>query len=116
MYKILIKYNPSANTSNTTLWKAHGTMTTSSTTTAFKEFETDDLEVLTTEVVELDKVYGHENIKVIKEIDVTYGVEIVDDETTDDETNNENTGDTTEPSEPDDTTDAGDGDDTDVTP
>lgn len=96
MYKILIKHNPSANKSNTTLWKTHGTMTTSTTSTAFKEFETDDLEVLKVEVVALDKVYGHENIKVIKEIDVTYGVEIVDDE---DEGVDE-----TVPSEPDDTT------------
>lgn len=117
MYKILIKHNPSANKSNTTLWKTHGTMSTSTTATAFKEFETDDLEVLSAEVVALDKVYGFENIKVIKEIDVTYGVEIVDDEVIDDETNNENTGDTTEPSEPDGTIgDNGDGEDMDVTP
>lgn len=103
MYKILIKHNPSANKSNTTLWKAHGTMSTSTTVTAFKEFETDDLEVLSAEVVALDKIYGFENIKVIKEIDVTYGVEIVDDE-------DEGT-DATAPSEPDDST----GDET-VTP
>ena len=87
------------------------------TATAFKEFKTDDLEVLSAEVVTLDKVYGHENIKVVKEIDVIYDVQIVDNEATDDETNNENTGDTTEPSEPDNTNgDDGDGDDTDVTP
>lgn len=95
MYKILIKHNPSANKSNTTLWKAHGTMTTSTTSTVFKEFETEDLEVLSAEVIALDKVYGHENIKVVKEIDVTYGVQIVDDE--DEDT------DETVPSEPDDT-------------
>lgn len=118
MYKIMIKHNPSANKSNTTLWKVHGTTTTTASVATFKEFETDDLEVLATEVVSLDKLFGHENIKIVKEIDATFGVQIVDDEVVDDETNNENTEGTTEPTEPDDTTgdDDGDAENIDTTP
>ena len=98
MYKILIKHNPNANKSDTTIWRMHGSTTTSTTATLFKEFETDDIETLKAELLSLDLVYGHENIRVIKDIETNYVVDVVDsDVTTEDTTeNNPSTGDTTD--------------------
>lgn len=76
MYKILLKHqNP--NNVNNTIWHSYGTTTVSSSTyasstTSFKEFETDDLSVLKEKIKELDKEYGHNDIRVIN--DVTYEV------------------------------------------
>ena len=88
MYKILIKHNPNANKTDTTRWRMHGSTTTSTTATSFKEFETDDVETLKAEVLALDAIYGSENIKVVKEIDINYSVDVVDSDAA--------TGDTTE--------------------
>ena len=98
MYKILIKHNPNANKSDTTIWRMHGSTTTSTTATSFKEFATDDIETLKTELLLLDSVYGHENIRVIKDIEINYIVDVVDsDVVTEDTTeNNQSTGDTTD--------------------
>ena len=98
MYKILIKHNPNANKSDTTIWRMHGSTTTSTTATLFKEFETDDIETLKAELLSLDLVYGHENIRVIKDIEINYIVDVVDsDVVTEDTTeNNQSTGDTTD--------------------
>ena len=97
MYKILIKHNPNANKSDTTIWRMHGSTTTSTTATSFKEFETDDVETLKAELLALDLVYGHENIRVIKDIETNYIVDVADDSvTTEDTTKNEpSTSDTT---------------------
>ena len=78
MYKILIKHNPNANKTDTTIWRMHGSTTTSTTATLFKEFETDDIETLKTELLEIDAIYGSENIKVVKEIDINYSVDVAD--------------------------------------
>ena len=71
MYNILIKYNDSKS-----LWQLYGT---SSSTTSNEEtlvpFETADLEKLKTEIKTLDEKYGHENIKVVK--DVVYAVDVI---------------------------------------
>ena len=98
MYKILIKHNPNANKSDTTIWRMHGSVTTSTTTTSFKEFATDDIVTLKTELLALDAIYGSENIKVVKEIDINYSVDVADpDIATEDTTeNNQSTGDTTD--------------------
>lgn len=98
MYKILIKHNPNANKTDTTIWRMHGSTTTSTTATSFKEFETDDIETLKAEVLAIDAIYGSENIKVVKEIDINYSVDVADsDVTTEDTTeNNQSTGDTTD--------------------
>ena len=102
MYKILIKHNPNANKSDTTIWRMHGSTTTSTTATSFKEFETDDIETLKAELLSLDLVFGHENIRPIKDIETNYVVDVVDsDATTDNPTedtpsgDNPSTGDTT---------------------
>ena len=98
MYKILIKHNPNANKTDTTVWRMHGSTTTSTTSTSFKEFATDDIVTLKTELLALDAIYGSENIKVVKEIDINYSVDVADsDVTTEDTTeNNQSTGDTTD--------------------
>ena len=97
MYKILIKHNPNANKSDTTIWRMHGS-TTTSTTTTYSEFATDDVVTLKTELLALDAIYGSENIKVVKEIDINYSVDVADpDIATEDTTeNNPSTGDTTD--------------------
>ena len=98
MYKILIKHNPNANKSDTTIWRMHGSVTTSTTTTSFKEFETDDIETLKAEVLAIDAIHGSENIKVVKEIDINYSVDVADpDIATEDTTeDNQSTGATTD--------------------
>ena len=89
MYKILIKHNPNANKSDTTIWRMHGSTTTSTTSTSFKEFETDNVETLKAELLSLDLVYGHENIRVIKDIEINYSVDVADpDIATEDTTEN----------------------------
>ena len=97
MYKILIKHNPNANKLDTTIWRMHGSVTTSTTTT-YSEFATDDIVTLKTELLALDAIYGSENIKVVKEIDINYSVDVADpDIATEDTTeNNQSTGATTD--------------------
>ena len=97
MYKFLIKHNPNANKSDTTIWRMHGSVTTSTTTT-YNEFATDDIVTLKTELLALDAIYGSENIKVVKEIDINYSVDVADpDIATEDTTeNNQSTGATTD--------------------
>ena len=94
MYKILIKHNPNANKSDTTIWRMHGSTTTSTTATSFKEFATDDIVTLKTELLALDAIYGSENIKVVKEIDINYSVDVADPDITTE--NNPSTGATTD--------------------
>ena len=98
MYKILIKHNPNANKSDTTIWRMHGSTTTSTTATSFKEFATDDIETLKAELLSLDSLYGHENIRVIKDIEINYIVDVVDSDVVTEDTieNNPSTGDTTD--------------------
>lgn len=74
MYNILIKYNDSKK-----LWQLYGT-TTSATSSeeTFVPFETDDLEKLKTEIKTLDEKYGHENIKVVKDVAHVIDVNIID--------------------------------------
>ena len=75
MYNILIKHNDSK-----TLWQWYGTTTSvASNTETFTPFETDNLENLKAEVIRLDAMYGHENIKVVKTIEYTVDVTISDD-------------------------------------
>lgn len=73
MYKILIKFGSS--TKN--LWEIYGTSSTSTTgSTSFKEFETDDVEVLKEEILILDKEVGFDNIRVISDVSYAMNVDI----------------------------------------
>ena len=100
MFRIMIKRKV---TSNSALaektYELYGsevtTKTNGTSTTTFTPFETEDTTVLATELVKLDSIYGHENLMVVKIVDVTYGVEIATDE--------EDTEIPSEPTEPDDT-------------
>lgn len=100
MYKILIKY--SSATSLLTLWQVYGSTTTTSTsdsdtsTVTFTEYETDDITELQEEISKLDKRYGYENIKVIKDVDVTYSATISDTDTTDATDDNSGANDTSD--------------------
>ena len=76
MYKILLRHQNERNKHNT-IWHSYGeeitTLSTSkNSTNTFKEFETDDLEVLKETIEELNKQYGNNDIRVIN--DVTYEV------------------------------------------
>lgn len=76
MYKILLKHQNPRNVNNT-IWHSYGTTTTSASThsqsnTSFKEFETDDINVLKEKIQELDKKYGHDEIRIVN--DITYEV------------------------------------------
>ena len=75
----------------------HASITTSATTT-YSEFATDDIVTLKTELLALHAIYGSENLKVIKEIDINYSVDVADPDTTTEDTteNNPSTGDTTD--------------------
>lgn len=72
MYQILIKYQ----NSKLNLWEESGTYTTKNDKTEFIKFETDDEEILKSEILRLDAIYGFENIKVIKIIDIDFDVKI----------------------------------------
>lgn len=84
VYKILIKYDKSP--SQTNLWQAYGTETVTTNTTAtssiseieFKEFSTEDISVLEEEVKKLDAVYGHNNIRVIADVEYSVSVDVVE--------------------------------------
>lgn len=84
VYKILIKYDKSP--SQTNLWQAYGTETVTTNTTAtssiskaeFKEFSTEDVSVLEEEVKKLDAEYGHNNIRVIADVEYSVSVDVVE--------------------------------------
>lgn len=84
MYRILIKYDDEHN-----LWKVYGTESTttsaSGTTSQFAEYGAEDLETLQEELVKLDAKYGHDSLKVIKDLTTTYTVDIKDESEEDEE-------------------------------
>ena len=74
MYKILIKYE---NKVKSNLWEIYGNSTVSTTgAITSTEFETNDVAVLKEELIKLDKIVGHENIRVIEDKTVTFSVDI----------------------------------------
>ena len=80
MYRIMILYNK-----NKHLWEQYGSTTTTTsssgcTTETFTEFGTDDLEALKEELIKIDAEFGHENIKVYKDLSATYTVDVTDPE------------------------------------
>ncbi len=73
MYKILIRYNDKHN-----LWQSYGTtITSTSTSTSFTEFETNDVEILKSEILKLDAICGHNNIRIIEDVTLKYSVDII---------------------------------------
>ena len=97
MYKILIKYD----NDKLNLWMPYGTTTTSTTgSSTFTEFETDDVTVLKETILKLDKEHGFEKIRVVEDVTVIFSVDVVVDENTesteDTTENNQSTGATTD--------------------
>lgn len=83
MYKILIQYNADHN-----LWQSYGTTSTSSASgskSTFTEFATDDVEVLKSELLKLDRIYGFENIRPYSDVTANFSVDIVTDNISEDE-------------------------------
>lgn len=86
VYKILIKYDKSP--SQTNLWQAYVTETVTTNTTAtfsvskteFEEFSTEDVSVLEEEVKKLDAEYGHNNIRVIADVEYSVSVDVVEEQ------------------------------------
>ena len=74
MYKILIKHNPNANKTDTTIWRMHGSTTTSTTATLFKEFATDDIETLKEEIKKITSKIGYDEIRIVS--DIVFDIEI----------------------------------------
>lgn len=73
MYKILIRYNDKHN-----LWQSYGTtILSASTSSSFNEFETDDIEVLKSEILKLDAIYGHDAIKIVEDVTLKYSVDVI---------------------------------------
>ena len=70
MYKILIKYD----NDKLNLWMPYGTTTTSTTSTSFKEFETDDVEVLKEEIKKITSKIGYAEIRIVS--DIVFDIEI----------------------------------------
>ena len=70
MYKILIKYD----NDKLNLWMPYGTTTTSTTSTSFKEFETDDVEVLKKEIKKITSKIGYDEIRIVS--DIVFDIEI----------------------------------------
>ena len=70
MYKILIKYD----NDKFNLWMPYGTTTTSTTSTSFKEFETDDVEVLKKEIKKITSKIGYDEIRIVS--DIVFDIEI----------------------------------------
>lgn len=74
MYKILVNHKVFSESPKAgEIWHSYGVTTTSTTTTKsssteFKEFETDDIEVLKAEVEKLHKLYGHDYIRIVHDI------------------------------------------------
>ena len=80
-YKILIKHNSDKKNN---LCQSYGnsitTTSASSTTTTFTEFSTEDIEVLKTEIQKIIAERGNSEIRIVKDVEITYGVDVVDDE------------------------------------
>ena len=46
----------------------------------FTEFETDDVTVLEKEIAKIIAERGNSEIRIVKDVEITYGVDVVDDE------------------------------------
>lgn len=85
MYKILIKYSSKIKPN---LWEVYGTTTTTTSgKTTFVEYETDDIDELTSEMLKLDEIYGYENIKVVSDVKYVVGIDLATLDINDDNTN-----------------------------
>lgn len=96
MYRILLKHSSNVKSN---IWESYGSYSTAtgSKESVFTEFETDDVAVLEAEITKIIAERGNSEIRIVKDVEITYGVDVVEDEET--------------PTEPDDTI-GDEGDDT----
>ena len=82
MYRILLKHS---NNVKSNIWESYGNHSTAtgSTESVFTEFETDDVTILEAEIQKIITERGNSEIRIVKDVEITYGVDVVDDEPTD---------------------------------
>lgn len=81
MYRILLKHSGNVKSN---IWESYGSTSTAtgSKDSVFTEFETDDVTVLETEIAKIIAERGNSEIRIVKDVEITYGVDVVDDEET----------------------------------
>ena len=81
MYRILLKHSGNVKSN---IWESYGSTSTAtgSKDSVFIEFETDDVTVLETEIAKIIAERGNSEIRIVKDVEITYGVDVVDDEET----------------------------------
>lgn len=94
-FRILLKHNSNIKSN---IWESYGSTSTAtgSKDSVFTEFETDDVTVLETEIAKIIAERGNSEIRIVKDVEITYGVDVVDDEETTTDPDNVD-GDTTTP-------------------
>ena len=96
MYRILLKHSGNVKSN---IWESYGSTSTAtgSKDSVFIEFETDDVTVLETEIAKIIAERGNSEIRIVKDVEITYGVDVVDDEETTTDLDNTTSGDPTTP-------------------
>ena len=81
MYRILLKHSSNIKSN---IWESYGSHSTAtgSTESVFTEFETDDVIILEAEIQKIITERGNSEIRIVKDVEITYGVDVVDDEQT----------------------------------
>ena len=96
MYRILLKHNSNIKSN---IWESYGSTSTAtgSKDYIFTEFETDDVTILEKEIAKIIAERGNSEIRIIKDVEITYGVDVVDDEEATTDPDNTTSGDPTTP-------------------
>ena len=96
MYRILLKHSGNVKSN---IWESYGSTSTAtgSKDSVFTEFETDDVTVLETEIAKIIAERGNSEIRIVKDVEIIYGVDVVDDEETTTDPDNTTGGDPTTP-------------------
>lgn len=81
MFRILLKHSSNIKSN---IWESYGSysIATGSKESVFTEFETDDVVVLEAEIKKIIVERGNSEIRIVKDVEITYGVDIVEDEET----------------------------------
>ena len=78
-FRILLKHNSNIKSN---IWESYGSTSTAtgSKDSVFTEFETDDVTILEKEIAKIIAERGNSEIRIVKDVEITYGVDVVDDE------------------------------------
>lgn len=79
MYRILIKHSSNIKSN---IQESYGNYSaaTGSKESVFTEFETDDVNVLEAEIKKIITERGNSEIRIVKDVEITYGVDVIEDE------------------------------------